>query len=99
MKVNILSTSFFKITITDIYFNSCACITETIAEERKAEETKNIPPAQKVASCNNGTTSDELSIQCNELPNKTIESDTDSDCKYPPNTTVVKKVNSILDQD
>ena len=99
MKVNIINTICFKITITHIYFNSCTCITETIAEGEKAETTKNIPPAKKIESDNDGTSSDELGRQHDELLNKTIEMDPDSDRKHPPDTIVVKKVNSMLDRE
>ena len=99
MKVNIINTTCFKITITHIYFNSCTCITETIAEGEKAETTKNIPPAKKIESDNDGTSSDELGRQHDKLPNKTIEMDPDSDRKHPPDTIVVKKVNSMLDRE
>ena len=99
MKVNILNATWFKITITHIYFNTYTCIKETIAEEEKEEETKNIPPARRTASDNDGSSSDELSKQHNEMPNKTIESDTDSDRKQPLDTIFVKKVNSMLDRE
>ena len=91
--------TIFKITITHVYFNSCTCITETIAEGEKAEATKNIPPAKKIESDNDGTSSDELGRQHDELPYKTIEMDPDRDCKHPPDTIVVKKVNSMLDRE